>query len=73
MLGIRKKYYKELPCQRCAGSGKVERSGALSNIPGMRGDTLYVQSILEVILKYNQGICLSCDGRGTHTVLDRVE
>ena len=57
----KKKYYREVKCKTCAGTGKKEYLEYWGYEP------------YSALMRMSQGICLACNGRGTQTVLKREE
>ena len=57
---FRKKYYREVPCKACDGKGKL----FTNSYPNPYNEN-------ETIKDFH--VCGACRGRGTQTVLQRVE
>jgi len=68
MIFFRKKYYKEVPCKACDGSGKREMLDTL-NPCWVWGDN--VPATYQYL--YSKIICKACNGKGTQTVLEKIE
>lgn len=68
MTFFRKKYYREVPCKACDGTGKAIHNG-YESLEGNRIPAF----VLHMALKASQGICLACNGKSTQTVLEKVE
>ena len=63
MFGKTKRFYKEVPCKGCKGSGESPRNMTECS----------TREVTPTILMALQGLCLGCSGRGTQTVLEREE
>lgn len=57
----KKKYYREVPCKVCDGTGKIKSIGN-----GGEGPAIIMAQLI-------QGICFACNGKGSQTVLEREE
>lgn len=63
----KKKYYKQVDCKACDGTGKMLPVCAWEATTAT-GPFEYEEMRFMIV-----GICLVCRGRGTQTVLDREE
>ena len=65
MIFFRKKHYREVPCKACDGTGKFESQEITAN-ENLFGNVYIRREPVECI-------CSGCNGRGTQTVLERIE
>jgi len=61
-----KKFYKQIKCLTCDGTGKIPY------IKNVSIESLDYQA-LKLLAFLMQGICVACEGRGTQTILEREE